>query len=422
LHQLGFAEIREKVVIQNESSLLAQRDYRLIFAASLLTTISGSIASLALPLTAVLHLHASSLQMAMLMAFGLLPFALFSLPAGAWIDRSRKRRIGVAFNLLAAVAMLMVPIAFINHALSMAVLYLLEFIVGGCAVIGCSAVQVLLTQVVGRERLLAATSQMTAAQAGIAIVGPAFAALLVARFGSELTLSACAVLFTAGAVVLWRIRQDDAPGTQASVPWWQDAVGGLQLIRVSPVLRALAVFAALWLMLLGAYGAQFVLFTTRDLGLAAADLAVIGSFGAAGAVMGSMAARRFGLRLGARIVMLAGLLISAFGMGLYPQAGAVGGLTLIFAAAVKLFTEVGITLYTVNYISLRHRVTPDEMLGRVTTTMRGLGVSAAPVGALAGGAIADRVGIAPMMMLASAAGIALWLVALRYLPAEPRGK
>lgn len=357
--------------------------------------------------------------MALLMAFGLLPFALFSLPAGAWIDRARKRRIGVAFNLLAAAAMLMVPLAFINNALSLPVLYLLEFILGCCAVIGGSAVQVLLTNVIGRERLLAATAQMTASQAGIAIVGPAFAALLVARFGSELTLSACALLFAAGAVVLWRIRQDDAPAAQVPAPWWQDALGGLQLIRADPVLRALAMFAALWLMLLGAYGAQFVLFTTRDLGLSATDLAVVSSFGAAGAVLGSMAARRFGQRMGARPIMLTGLLLSALGMGAYPLAGSIAALTLVFAAGVKLFSEFGITLYTVNYISLRHRVTPDAMLGRVTTTMRGLGVSAAPVGALAGGLFAEQAGIAATMLLVSAAGLILWLAALRYLPHEP---
>jgi MFS family permease len=398
------------------------RDYRLIFAASLLTTVSGSISGLALPLTAVLHLQAGPLQMALLMAFGLLPFALFSLPAGAWIDRSHKKRIGIAFNGLAAATMTLVPAAFMLDMLSLPILYLLEFVVGSCSVIGGSAVQVLLTHVVGRERLLAANAQMTASQSAVAVVGPAFAALLVARFGSEMTLSACALLYAAGALVLWRVRRDAPPADQPSAGWWPDALAGVKLIGESPLLRALAVFAALWLFLLGAYGAQFVLFTTRDLGLSASDLAVVSSLGAAGALMGSIGARRFGQRHGARPVMLAGLLMSAVGMGLYPLAGtfgAIAGLTLVAAAGIKLFTEFGTNLYTVNYISLRHRITPDAMLGRVTATMRGLGVSAAPVGALAGGMLAEAAGIAATLLLVAAAGILLWLAALRHLPAEP---
>ena len=118
--------------------------------------------------------------------------------------------------------------------------------------------------------------------------------------------------------------------------------------------------------------------------------------------------------------------LSALGLGLYPLtsalAGAFAALTLIFAASVKLFMEFGINLYTVNYISMRHRITPDAMLGRVTATMRGIGVSAAPVGAMAGGVIAEHIGIAPTMLLVSAANILLWLAAIRYMPSEPGAK
>ena len=404
--------------------LLAGRDYRLIFAAAQLTTLAAAISGLALPLTAVTHLGASSMEMALLAAAELLPFALFSLPAGAWIDRSRKKWIGIAFNLLAAAASMIVPLVFTLGTLSLNFLYGLGFVIGGCAVIGGSAVQVHLTQVVGRDRLLEATAQMTAANSGISIVGPAFAALLMAHFDTPLTVTASALLFAGGALVLWRIRRDDPPPAHPRAHWWPDALDGLRLIRTTPMLRALALFGALWLMLLGGFGAQFVLFTTRDLGLSATDLALISSFGAAGALAGSIAARRFERRRGARSVMLAGFLLSAIGMGLYPLATSMGQTplahgTLMFAACVKLFTDFAITLYTVNYISLRHRITPDAMLGRVTTSMRGIGVSAAPVGALAWGVVAERAGIAPAMLLISAAGILLWLAARRYMP-QPR--
>ena len=184
------------------------------------------------------------------------------------------------------------------------------------------------------------------------------------------------------------------------------------------MLRAMAILGATWLMLLGGYGAQFVLFSTRDLHLDANGLAFVGAFSALGAVAGSLAARHFERRHGARAVMLSGFLLSAVGMGLYaaatPWSSAVA--VLGFAAAARLATEFGVTLYTVNYVSLRHRITPDAMLGRVTATMRGIGVSAAPVGALAWGLAAETIGIAPTMLLISAAAIVLWWIATHYMP------
>ena len=395
-----------------------ERDYRLIFLASLAATLAGSIAGLAIPLSAVTLLHAGPLQMGLLAATELLPFALFSLPAGPWIDRSRKKPLGIGFNLLAASAALVVPLAYAADRLTLPVFYLVGFIVGTCSVIGGSATQVQLTQVVGRERLVAVYARMTAAQSVVSVLGPVAAALLVARFEAPRAVAANALLFLLAALLLARVRRDDAPAAAGGGHWWPEALDGLRLIRNTPLLRAMAIFGASWLMLLGGFGAQFVLFSMRELHLDANGLAFVGACSAVGAVAGALAARRFEQRHGARAVMLSGFLLSAVGMGLYAAAGpwASAAVVLGFAAGTRLAMEFGVTLYTVNYVSLRHRITPDAMLGRVTATMRGIGVSAAPVGALVWSVSAEWVGIAPTLLLISAAGIVLWWAATRHMP------
>lgn len=395
------------------------RDFRLIFAATVLNAVAGTVSGLALPLTAAVHLNAGPTQMGLLAAAELLPFALFSLPAGPWIDRSRKQRLGVAFNLLAAAAALAIPIAFAGGFLSLALLYGVGFVVGTCAVIGGSATQVQLVRLAGRDALLAANARLASFQSAIALVGPAVAALLIDRIGAPFTLTVNALIFGTAALAVGAIRHREEAPAAARAPWWREAKDGLRLIRDHPLLRALAFFGALWLMLLGGFNAQFVLFSTREAGLSVGQLALVTGCGAAGAFLASLAARRFERNRGTRSVLLTGYLLSAVTMGLYPLAAALGGAAMVFAAAVKLALDFGVTLYTVNYLALRQRITPEEMLGRVTTTMRGLAVSAAPVGALAWGLAAEGAGIGAAMLMISACGIVLWFAACRRLPAVP---
>lgn len=395
------------------------RDFRLIFAATVLNAVAGTISGLALPLTAAVHLGAGPTQMGLLAAAELLPFALLSLPAGPWIDRSRKQRLGVAFNLLAAAAALAIPVAFATGFLSLGLLYAVGFVVGTCSVVGGSATQVLLVRLAGRDALLAANARLASFQSAIALVGPAIAALLIDRVGAPFTLTVNALIFGAAALAVGAVRHPEAMPAGARPAWWREAKDGLGLIRNHPLLRALAFFGALWLMLLGGFNAQFVLFSTREVGLSAGQLALVTGCGAAGAFLASLAARRFEQRRGTRSVLLAGYLLSAVTMGLYPLAAAFGDAAVFVAATVKLALDFGVTLYTVNYLALRQRITPEEMLGRVTTTMRGLAVSAAPVGALAWGLAAEGLGIAPAMLLISACGIVLWVAASRRLPTVP---
>ncbi len=395
------------------------RDYRYMLATSLLMTLAAAIGGLAVPLVATTQLHASSVQMGLLAAFDLAPFALLSLPAGPWLDRSRKKPFAITANIVAALVSLGIPLAASGGWLGMELLYALGFIQGVCNVIGGTALQILLLQIVGRERLLMANSQLGAWQAAVSVAGSLLAGMVATYFGAAIVLAANALIFGIAALLIFRIAQDDVPAEQLAAHLLHDIADGLRMIRDTPMLRSLVSFGALWLMLIGGFGAQFVLFSTRDLGFSAAELSWVAALSSVGASLGALAARRFAERVGVRAVMLAGFLVTAIAMGLYPSAALLGGMALAFAAGVRIVKEFGVPLYTVNYISLRQRLVPDALLGRVIGAMRGIAVSVAPVGAVFWSHVADHVGIAAAMHLMGLCGVVLWWVASRRMPQVP---
>lgn len=404
--------------------LFRDREFRLLFASSTLATLGASISTLALPLTAVELLHAGPADMGLLMAAELAPFALFSLPAGPWIDRSRKRRLGMAFDLVGALALALVPLAFLFDSLSMGVLYLAGFLVGCCYAIGGSAMQVFVAQLVGRDRLVEANAKIIAAESVSSVIGPALAAALIGAIGAPLAVTVTASGFVLSALCLSFIHRDDPPELNSTTPWWHEARDGLAFVWGAPMLRGMAIVGALWIMFFDGFRALYVLFSSRELGFTPSQIAVANACGALGALAGARAARRVERNLGPRPGLIGGYLISGIGIALYPASLLFPqfGLSALIGTCLALFAlDMGATLYVVNYISLRQRMTPDILLGRMTATMRFLTVAAAPLGALGAGQGGERLGMAPTLFLTGAGAVGLALAAARWLPLVPRG-
>ncbi|MCX9154552.1 MFS transporter [Niveibacterium sp. 24ML] len=398
-------------------SLWRHRDYMRLFLASTLATLGATVSQMALPLTAVQLLDASATQMGILAACELLPFALLSLPAGVWVDRSRKKRLAAVFDLLGAAALALVPLAHLLGVLSLPVLYVAGFIVGCTFAVGGTAMQVFITQLVGRERLVEANSKLSAASSIAGIVGPAIAAIAVDALGAPLAITLDACGFLLSACLVMSIRRDDPPVVTEKRPMWPEVREGLQLVWRNPLLRALAVAAAVWIMLFDSFRALYVLFATRELQLGAKDLALINTLGALGALLGAAAAHRMERTQGARVTLILGYLLCGLGYGAYAVMQPGWALTALGAGLAMLVIDFGATMYSVTYISLRQQVTPDAMLGRMTATMRFISVSAAPIGSAAAGRMGDAVGLHGTLLGVAALGCLLALGAARWLPA-----
>src|SRR4051794_6309129 len=138
------------------ADLLRDATYRRLWTSIVISSFGGQVTMLALPLTAAVLLHASPTQMGLLTAMELMPFVLFSLPSGVWLDRVRKLPVYVAGESLLAVVFASVPAAWWMGWLSMHWLYVCGLLIGTVYTVAGSAAQIVLTQVVARERLVEA--------------------------------------------------------------------------------------------------------------------------------------------------------------------------------------------------------------------------------------------------------------------------
>jgi len=403
-------------------SLLRNRNFFRMWIASTVAVLGGSVSQLALPLTAVQILHASAGQMGLLFACGALPFVLFSLPAGVWLDRRSKRAVIVGFNLLGCAALAVVPLAVQFDALSMPLLYAVDFVVGTGFCIGGSAAQVYITQLVGRERLVEANSTQATATSIAGLIGPVVAGMLVGWLGAPTAVALDALAFLVSAILVASIRFHEVPMKLSARPVLEDMLEGLRFVWQHPLLRAFAIMAFMTLFLFDGFMALYVLHATRNLHLTPSELAVVNTLAALGALAGATSVNRLNRRSGKHVVITLGLGVTAVGFLAYSQVPP-GSSAVVLAGAAMFLVNGGLTAYTINYLAMRQIITPDTMLGRMTSTMRFLSVSAAPIGSSLSGYCADRFGIATVVLaqgvaLVAASFLARSLIA-RALPAGP---
>lgn len=394
------------------ADLLRDRVYRRLWTSILISSLGGQITLLALPLTAAVLLHASPTQMGLLTAMEIAPFVLFSLPGGVWLDRVRKLPVYVVGELTMGLALLTVPIAHWMGWLGMPWLYGVAFLLGCCYTLAGSAAQIVLTQVVPRERLVEAHAKNALASSGPEVVGPAVAGLLIKVFGAPLALAVDALMLAFSAFILRGIRVVEQLRERSGAGFKEELVVGLRFVRSQPLLPVLAATVGGWQLCHNAALVVQILFATRELGMSssAVGLSYVGL--GVGTVLASVFGHRISERLGPGPCLVTGIAISALGWGVLALAP-VGPLGVAaFALMLSLF-GVGAVLIFINFLSLRQAVTPQPLLGRMTSTMRWLILLPAGPGALLGGWLGEHFGLRSALGFACVAGLLLAAVAWR---------
>jgi MFS family permease len=368
----------------------------------------GQITFLALPLTAALILNASPFEVGVLTALEALPYPLFGLFAGVLVDRTRKLPVIIACDVGRGLALLAIPACMWFGALSMAVLYVVGFLVGLLTVIGWPAYQVFMTERVGRDNLVEANAKIGISDSVAQLVGPGVAGALIQWLTAPFAILLDAVSFFFSAWMLRGIppKESDRPKTlPRSVR--MEIAEGLRAIWQNRTLRAMVWAIATWQIFRHAFIAIVVLYAARELGFSAGHVGVLfmtaglGSLAAAGVV--APLNRRFGMGP----TMLGG--IAGTGLAWVIMGSATGPLwlaSILFGGGLFLL-DLGAMIFFINYLSLRQAVTPDRLLGRVTATMICLTVATAPLGGLAGGWVAEHYGLRSAMLMAGIGALLL---------------
>ena len=393
------------------NDLLRDPVYRRLWTSVLTSSFGAQIVMLALPLTAAVLLRASPTQMGTLTTMEILPFVLFSLPSGVWLDRVRKLPVYIAGEITLALASASVPLAWWLGLLSIHWLYLVAFTIGSVYTTAGSAAQIVLTQVVERDRLIEANAKNALASSGADVAGPGLAGALIKLLGAPVALLFDAALLMLSAAILRGIRIDERPARAGGV-FLDEMKAGLRFVTQHKLLVVLACCSGGWQLCNNSATVVNILMATRTLGMSEQAVGLSYVCLGFGTVLASLVGDRISRRLGPGPSMTLGIGLCSVGWLLLAVApvGPVG--VAMFAANLMLF-GLGAVMIFINFISLRQAVTPAPLLGRMTSTMRWLILLPAAPGALIGGWLGEHVDLRASLAFSGLCGLALTVAAWR---------
>ena len=403
--------LREHITLPPQD-LLRDATYRRLFGSILISSLGGQVSMLALPLTAAVLLKATPTQMGLLTAAEILPFVLLSLPVGVWLDRVRKLPVYIAGELVLAVVLSSVPLAWWLGWLDMPWMYAVGFVLGSVHVVAGSAAQIVLTQVVPRERLVEAHAKNALASSGAEVAGPGFAGVLIKAVGAPVALLVDAVMLLLSVSVLRGLRVYERLSPKQGARFWPELKAGVRFVRGTPLLVNMAVTVGLWQMCHHAAVVVQILFATRTLGLSESDVGLSFVGLGIGTVLASVLGRRISWRYGPGPCLLLGVAVCGLGWLACSLAPSNAFGVFIFAAMLLCF-GFGAVLIFINFLSLRQAATPAPLLGRMTSTMRWLILLPAGPGALIGGWLGEHVGLRASLAFAGLGALLVAAVAWR---------
>ncbi len=373
-------------------------DFLKLWSAETVSQVGTQVSQLALPLAAILVLDASAFEVALLGGIQFLPFLLFTLPAGVWVDRLPRKPILVAGDLGRAVLLATVPVAYALDALTIWQLYAVAFGVGVGTVFFDVAYQSYLPALVRQDQLVEGNSKLEISRSGALIAGPGLAGALVGALTAPYAILVDAVSFFGSAAFLVRIRtKEERPERAADAHLGRELVEGLRYLLRHRYWRPFAACTATSNFFSQVMFSIFLVYAVRELDLSPQligfSLIPVGIGGLAGALLANRLATRFGV--GPTIIGSA----AVFGPAALLVPLAPSSLPIPFLAASFALLGVAGIVYNITGISLVQTLTPERLLGRLNASRRFIVWGTIPLGALAGGVLATVFGLRAALLI-----------------------
>jgi MFS family permease len=374
--------------------LLRQPEFLKLWTAQSISQLGDQVTLLALPLVAVLTLDASAAQMGFLVAAELMPHLLFSLFAGVWIERSRRRRrLMIVADLARALLLASVPLAAAFGVLSFPQLYAVAFAAGTFAVLFDISWPTLFIAVVPRRDVVDANSKMSLSRALSFVVGPSAAGFLVQALTAPVTLLVDAFSFLGSALFLTRLRAQEPPVEDDGNGVLRSLRDGMRFVLRDELIRTDLACAATVNLFNYVFHAVFILYATRELGVSPGTLGIALGAGAVGGILGALIAPKLEQLIGiGRSVVLGSVLFPAPLIVVPIASGSELQLGLMLGAA-EFLSSVGVMIFDVSAASMLYLRTPDRIRARAVGTLRFVNYGIRPIGALLGGALGTALGL-----------------------------
>jgi len=387
-------------------SLWRQGDFMKLWTGQTISQFGDEITELAIPLLAIATLGAGAVEMGILGVVRFLPWIVFTLPAGVWVDRMRRRPILIGADIARAFLLVSIPVGFVAGWLTIWQVYLVAFLAGTLEVFFDVAYQSYLPAIVERDELVEGNSKLELSRAGSSVVGPTVAGFLIEAVRAPFAILFDAVSYVGAALFIGLIRRhepgpaphDPAAGKRPTM--WQEARAGLGYVAASPYLRNIAACTGTLNLFGNIGGVILLLYAVDELRLSAGELGIIFALGNIGVLVGALGGGRMAKAIGLGPTIISTAALSGVALIFPPLAPRDDPFWFLVAGGIiGGFTSVA---YNVNQVGLRQAITPDRMLGRMNATMRLIVWGTIPIGAVVGGFLGATLGLQ----------VALWVSAI----------
>ncbi|HEY2694609.1 MAG TPA: MFS transporter [Pseudonocardiaceae bacterium] len=402
------------------------RDFRLLWIGETTSEFGSNITGVAFPLIAAATLHADAFVVGLLASAAWMPWLLLGLPAGAWVDRVRRKRIMLVCDLAAAACYVSIPVAWWLGLLTTVQLIVVAVLGGTATVFFTTAYHAYLPTLVPKSELTSANARLQAGRSSAEALGPGASGLIAQFLGlvTGLLFDAASFLVSAMCLLSIRAREAELPRPTSRESLRAQIIEGVRFVAGDRILHSFVAYGAVVNLGLMGYQAIQPVFLLRDVGVgpgAIGGMLMAGSVGGLiGALLASRIARRFGT---ARAVLWCQLCAVPFGL-LLPLAGP--GLGLAPFAIGQFVQVAGIVASNVIFAGFLQGYCPAELRGRVSASSAVVNYGTVALGALLGGILADAIGTRPTMwamtvLLTLSLGILIAspIRKLRDFPAQP---
>ena len=384
--------------------------FRRFWLGQSISLFGDQISLIAVPLTAVLVLHANAAQMGYLIAAELVPNLFFALHAGAWVDRrGRRRQTMIATDLGRGALIATVPLAYAFDALTIQQLYVVAFLVGTLSLLFQVSHASLFVSIVPRESYVAANSLLAGSRAFSFVAGPSLGGILVQLLKAPFALVVDAVSYLFSAFYLSSISPEEPPTEEAERG---QVVAGARYVMRTPAIRSALLATATINLFNFIFWALFILYAVRSLHVRAGTLGLVLGAGAVGGLIGSLITTRLGRTMGIGPTFLLGCIVFPTPLLLVPLAGGPKPLVLAMLFLAEFGSGLGVMILDISAASIFESLIPHRLRSRVSGAYTLVNYGVRPVGSLIGGLLGSTIGLRPTLWIATTGAIAgfFWLL------------
>ena len=381
------------------SSLWRHGDFMRMWIGQSVSLFGDQFTGLALPFIAVTALGATPFEMGILAAAGTVPFLLFAIFVGVWVDRHRRLPVLIVGDLGRGFIVLTIALLAFTGLIHLVYVYALAFAAGLMTVFFDVAYQAYLPSLVTRAQLVEGNSKLETTNSLAGTFGPLAAGVTVQLLSAAwaMVFDASTYFFSAG--MMSRIRHPESPPrAEQRAPFLTEARQGFAVVFGDSRLWSIAGCTSTFNLFGSAIAALNILFAVRILGMGGFYLGIVLLGAGIGSLVGAITAARISKRLGVGPTIVASTIAGAAVMYGYLIATPSNGVVVL--AAVFAGTGFTTLLYNINQVSLRQGLVPVRLQGRLNATMRFLVWGTLPLGGILGGILGTVLGIRDALAVA----------------------